>query len=187
MTLNGVPDASLHDARQLPAAEDLADQVGASREERHPPAAVEREAVRRVEARQPLGELLVRTVLVGVARADERRFGRGVGALAERVGGLELQPAREALVPLDFEPVIPALGVVADQQVGRVERIGPPLVRPRHARADLVVGDRHGVRAGGVVGDAEEPGAGAQRVGGDRDRSILPRRSGKPAAGALLG
>ena len=78
MTLNGVPEASLHDTRQLPPAEDLADQVGASREERQPIAAVEREPVRRVEAREPLGELLVRAVLVGVAGADERRLRRRV-------------------------------------------------------------------------------------------------------------
>src|SRR5205814_4410855 len=92
----------LEHAGQLPASEQGAGEVAPASEERQPVAGVDRDAMRRVEARPALGELLVRPVLVRVTGPDEGRLGRRVDRLAVGVRDLELQPRRESLLPFEL-------------------------------------------------------------------------------------
>ena len=155
------------DARRLPAAEHVAENVAPILHEREDVGAVEREPVRRMEPRVAFRIRRVRPLLVGVARADERGLGRGVERTASRVARRDLQTVAQPLDPFDLNSVVPGLGVIAHDEVRRVARIRPPFVGAGHAQADLVVRDRHHDRAGRVRAEPGQARAGTIDVRGD--------------------
>ncbi len=174
------PGGEPHDRGDLPPARQNPDQVTTVAPERQQVAAVEAEAMRRVEPRVAARVARIGTKLIRVAGADERRLGCRVLRLAARVGRGELQTLAEALGPFELNAVVPGLGVVADPQVRRVARIRPALVGARHAQADLVVGDRHVHGAGGIRGEVRAGPVPAHCTSAAMRSMTRPRRSGNP-------
>ena len=154
-------------ARERPAAGERTGQIGAVQQEWKAIAAVERVTMRRVEARVPLRKPLIGPEQIAVAGADEGCLRRRVLAQAVGIVGLEPQTRGDPVDPFDLHSVVPALGGVGDDEVGGVARVGPPLIGSRHAEADLVVRDRHRLRARRVDRDAGKAGARAVHIGGD--------------------
>src|SRR2546430_2219831 len=97
----------------------------------------------RIESRVGTSLFDVRPIEVRVAGADKCCFRIRIDGVAPGVSHLELKTTTHSLFPFGLKPVVITPGAIPDQQVGRKEAVGTPLVSARQSDADLVDADGH--------------------------------------------